>query len=58
MLGSYKAQMTVDQIIAIILAIVAVVFGILIAVYFSHGSNSLANSILNVLSFSWLFGHI
>ncbi|MCL4398979.1 hypothetical protein M1293_00490 [Candidatus Parvarchaeota archaeon] len=58
MSGSVKAQMSIDQIIAIILAIVAILFGLAIALYFSHGSNSLANSILNVLSFSWLFGHV
>ncbi len=52
-----KGEMPITEIIAIVIAIIVLLVGVVIALYFSSGGASLGNSIFKALSFSWLFGN-
>ncbi len=51
-----RGQMPVTEIIAIILAIIVLLVGIAIALYLSHGGNSISTAIVQLFSFRWLYG--
>lgn len=50
--------MPISEIIALVIAVIILLVGIVLAVYFSKGGGSLSADIVNALSFNWLFGKI
>lgn len=52
---SKKGEMPITEIIAIVIAIIMLLVGVVIALYFQGGGANLGNEIWKALSFSWLF---
>jgi hypothetical protein len=52
-----KGEMPITEIVAIIIAIIMVLVGVAIALYFSNGGSSIGADIFRAISFSWLFGN-
>jgi hypothetical protein len=47
--------MPITEIIAIVIAIIVLLVGVVIALYFQSGGTNLGNEIWKAISFSWLF---
>lgn len=52
-----KGEMPITEIIAIVIAIIVLLIGVVIALYFQSGGITLGNAIFKAISFSWLFGN-
>ena len=52
-----KGQAPINEIIAIVIAIIVLLIGVVIALYFQSGGSTLGNAIFKAISFSWLFGN-
>ena len=52
-----KGQMPTTEIVAIILAMIALFAGIIISLIFTGAGSTIASDITKVFSFSWLYGN-
>lgn len=56
-MGNRKGEMPITEIIAIVIAIIILLVGVVIALYFQSGGGNLGDAIFKAISFSWLFGN-
>jgi hypothetical protein len=56
-MSNKKAEMPITEIIAIVIAFVLLLVGVVIAYYFQNGGFNLGAAIYRAISFSWLFGN-